>query len=211
MLASHLPMKPKRDISSFVLRFTQDIWQDDQGEPRVEWRGHVRHVQDGKELHFKDVAEAMHFFQAVLLSRTNECMKQADEGEREKVVAESKKLWERFAASYTDMFADAVQQTQRQVTDVVDSVMRPVHWVTGLVTGREEVVEPTESERLLAAIRSLEQQLQTLNTKLAAASNSPAEKAGKITRIPASDQPLKITPAGRRRLTNYVDRINPTD
>jgi len=83
--------------------------------------------------------------------------------------------------------------------------------VTGLVTGREEVVEPTESERLLAAIRSLEQQLQTLNTKLAAVSNSPAEKAGKITRIPASDQPLKITPAGRRRLTNYVDRINPTD
>ena len=31
-------MKAQRDIASFVLRFTQELWQDPQGEPRVEWR-----------------------------------------------------------------------------------------------------------------------------------------------------------------------------
>lgn len=160
-------MKPKRDIASFVLRFTQDIWQDEQGEPRVEWRGHVRHVQDGKELHFKDVAQAVQFFQEVLLQRTNDCLKADDVIDREKAMAESNKLWERFAATYSGMFADAV-----------DSALRPVRWVTGLVTGREAEesnLEANETERLLASIRSLEQQLQVLNAKLNAIPTAPTD------------------------------------
>lgn len=170
-------MKPKRDISSFVLRFTQDIWQDEQGEPRVEWRGHVRHVQDGRELHFKDVAEAVAFFQEVLLNRTNECMKQSEADEREKVVAESNKLWERFAENYGGM-----------LTEAVDNALRPVRWVTGLVTGRDEEIEQTETERLLESIHSLEVQLQELNAKLSTVS-TPVAPTDKPTKTPQITQP----------------------
>lgn len=189
-------MKPKRDIASFVLRFTQDIWQDDNGEPRVEWRGHVRHVQDGKELHFKDVAEAVHFFQDVLLHRTNECMKQAEEGERQKVVAESKKLWMRFADTYGERLAEAVQQTQRQVNDAFDSALRPVRWVTGLVSGREDANPTNENERLVEAIRSLEEQLQTLNAKLNNTSTTIttaiSATATSVTPSSPTDKPIPI-------------------
>lgn len=169
-------MKPKRDIASFVLRFTQDIWQDEQGEPRVEWRGHVRHVQDGQELHFKDVAQAVQFFQEVLLQRTNDCLKADEEIDREKVVAESNKLWERFFASSTGVFADAV-----------DNALRPVRWVTGLVTGRDSgdsSSELSENERLLESIRALEQQLQVLNAKLNATPKAPTDSPVQLTVTP---------------------------
>ena len=65
-------MKSQRDIASFVLRFTQDIWQDNgRRSPCRVGVGHIRRVQDGAELRFKDVAEAMTFIQESLMQVTS--------------------------------------------------------------------------------------------------------------------------------------------
>ncbi len=170
-------MKPKHDVSSFVVRFTQDLWQDEAGEPRVEWRGHVHHVQDGKELHFTDVTTAVSFIQKALLQRTRDCLDKESTIDQDKVVRESNRLWERFAASYASVLADAVQQTQRQVNDVVDTALRPVRWVTGLVTGRENaeldnlqvdnnLAKAADTSRLLETMHDLQRQIQSLSEAL---------------------------------------------
>ena len=95
-------MKAKREIASFVLRFTQDIWPDMQGEPHVEWRGHICYVQNGRETRFTELAELIHFIQQTLLKCTLGCVAQEDQMVKDKTVRESFKLWERLSGSATD-------------------------------------------------------------------------------------------------------------
>ena len=107
-------MKAQRDIASFVLRFTQEQWRDPQGEPRVQWRGHIRHVQGDEEVRFTDFAEAVTFIQRYLMQLTLNSLPGGDQMEQEKVLHESLKLWEQFATSYTNMMFDAMDRAMQQ-------------------------------------------------------------------------------------------------
>jgi len=102
------------NIASFVLRFTQELWQDMQGEPHVRWRGQIRHVQGDEEGRFTDFADAVAFMQHYLTQLTVDTLS-GDEGvSQEKVFQESFKLWEKFASGYTEMMLQAMQQTIKQ-------------------------------------------------------------------------------------------------
>lgn len=184
-------MKGQRDTASFVLRFTQDLWKDDGGDPRVEWRGHIRRVQDGEELRFTDITEAMTFIQNSLLDVTMNAVPKEDKGYREKAMRESLKLWEKFAESYTALFVEAMQRSvkqsevfQKQVTEAVEQAMKP-WWLMGLP---KPVAPPTPStppqstppsappkaqtsssateRQLLETLAALQSQIQQLNDKV---------------------------------------------
>lgn len=60
---------------------------------RAEWRGHIRRVQDGEELRFTDITEAMTFIQNSLLDVTMNAVPKEDKSYREKAMRESLKLW----------------------------------------------------------------------------------------------------------------------
>lgn len=62
-------MGSQHDIASFVLRFKQHYRKNDRGEPRLEWRGHIRHVQHDTEKCFTELHEAMAYIQDVLLGQ----------------------------------------------------------------------------------------------------------------------------------------------
>ena len=102
------------NIASFVLRFTQKLWQDTQGEPHVQWRGQIHHVQGGEEYRFTDFAEAVAFIQRYLMQLTLDAVSGDETMSRDKVVQESFKLWEQFASSYTDMMFQAMEQAVKQ-------------------------------------------------------------------------------------------------
>ena len=179
-------MKGQRDTASFVLRFTQDLWKDDVGDPRVEWRGHIRRVQDGEELRFTDITEAMTFIQNSLLDVTMNAVPKEDKNYREKAMRESLKLWEKFAESYTTLFMEAMQRSvkqsevfQKQVSEAVEQAMKP-WWLMGLpmptTAARTEPVttppappQPTTSStevQLLQTLAALQSQIQQLNDKV---------------------------------------------
>ncbi len=107
-------MKAQPDIASFVLRFAQEQWRDPQGEPCVQWRGHIRHVQGEEEARFTDFADAVAFIQRYLIQLTLESLPGGSKMEQEKVMHESLKLWEQFATSYTNMMFDAMDRAMQQ-------------------------------------------------------------------------------------------------
>jgi hypothetical protein len=171
-----LPMKPQREVASFVLRFTQDLWQDSQGEPRVEWRGQVRHVQNGEELRFHNLADAVTFIQDALLNLTKNCIPTDDKIYQEKAMQESFKLWEKFAQNYTSMIVEAVQQTvkqseaiQKQMNEAVGRTMQP-WWLMGVTapaTGQPApTVAASEQTQLLQTLVALQTQIEALNAKV---------------------------------------------
>ncbi len=170
-------MKGQRDIASFVLRFTQDLWRDDGGDPRVEWRGHIRRVQDGEELRFTDIAEAMNFIQNSLMQVTANAVPKEDQPYREKAMRESLKMWEKFAESYTSIFVNAVEKSvqqsevfQKQMTEV----MKP-WWLMGMPGQSSEKrgqAEATEERshgtdaQILQTLAALQAQIKELNDKV---------------------------------------------
>jgi len=172
-------MKGQRDIASFVLRFTQDLWRDDGGDPRVEWRGHIRRVQDGEEVRFTDIAEAMNFIQDSLMQVTANALPKEDQPYREKAMRESLKLWETFAESYTTLFVNAMEQSvqqsevlQKQMNETVEQVMKP-WWLLGLPgqATAEKATATTERDaavdtQILQTLAALQEQIQQLHTKI---------------------------------------------
>jgi hypothetical protein len=164
-------MKPQRDIASFVLRFTQELWQESNGEPRVEWRGHVRHVQADDELRFTDIAEAMAFIQRSLMELTANSTPGADKMFQDKALRESFKLWERFATSYTEMMVETMQQTvkqsemlQQQVNEALGQAMRP-WWLAPHNQATPE--QGAAMAEVTAKLCALEAQLALVTAKLA--------------------------------------------
>ncbi|RIK44679.1 MAG: hypothetical protein DCC55_01560 [Chloroflexi bacterium] len=170
-------MKPQRETASFVLRFTHDLWQDQQGEPRVEWRGQVSRVQDGAELRFTDLAEAISFIKDSLLKLTMGCIPKGDQVYQEKAMQESFKLWERFAQGYTDMIVAAMQRTSKQPQTAQrqpgESPEQPPQswWLIPPECPPAHVLDPAtvieNHAQLLQTVTALQAQLEALNAKVA--------------------------------------------
>lgn len=163
-------MKPQRETASFVLRFTHDIWQDTEGQPRVEWRGHVCRVQDGAELRFKELAEAVLFIKESLLQLTKDCVPAADQAYQEKAMQESFKLWERFAQNYIHLIVEAIQQAakppgalQKQPGGAAEQVVRP-WW---LLPSSELTVGGADQAHLHQQMLALQSQVEALSSKIA--------------------------------------------
>ena len=58
------------ETASFVIRFTQKIYQNDKGESDVQWRGNIRHVQGGDEKNFSQFNDVVTFLQEKLADLT---------------------------------------------------------------------------------------------------------------------------------------------
>ena len=48
----------KEETASFVLRLSQKIFEKEDGDHQVEWRGNIRHVQSGEEARFTNFEDA---------------------------------------------------------------------------------------------------------------------------------------------------------
>lgn len=114
--------KPPADVASFVLRFSQDLWREAGGQPRVRWRGHIRHVQGDAEARFTDFSDAVSFMQRQLAQLTLDSVAQDDAAGQAQALSESFQVWETVTEGYRDLWlgavraaADGTQAMRRQV------------------------------------------------------------------------------------------------
>ncbi|MEM1126623.1 MAG: hypothetical protein AAGI71_08230 [Bacteroidota bacterium] len=158
MEASH------RNIASFLVRFTQDLWQDAVGDPQVRWQGTIRHVQGDEQVPFTEVADAVAFMQRELATLTLHTLDAVPNIDRTKGLQESFKIWERFASSYTDFMVGQVQrgldQTQAlrtQVDGAVQEALQAAFPATPATAALQQRVETLE-----AHVQALEARLAAL-------------------------------------------------
>lgn len=119
--------KVQRDIASFVLRFTQELWQDARGEPQVQWRGYIQHVQSDQETRFSHFAEAVEFVQQRLAELTLQSVQDNRAIDQEKAMRSSLAFWEEFASNYANVLFEAMEQSLRQSVAIkkqVDQAIR---------------------------------------------------------------------------------------
>jgi type II secretory pathway component GspD/PulD (secretin) len=154
-------------IASFVVRFTQHLWKDQQGEPQVQWRGRIRHVQSDEEVNFSDLEKVLTFIRQHLTQLTLEAMEGKDKTEREKVLEKSFGLWEELATTYSKMVSDAMVQTFRQSesfkTDIDTAVARALQtWQSPEEYDKAAIAEAVENINI--QVQALARKLEMLET-----------------------------------------------
>jgi hypothetical protein len=155
-------MTKSHNVASFVLRFTQEMWQDTQGEPHVRWRGHIRHVQGDEEERFTDFAEAVTFIQRYLTELTADSFAGDEGASQEKVFNESFTLWEQFASSYSNMMFQAMEQTVKQS----ETVKEQLDEATKQALSAWQLPGHPDQKKILEALNSIQAQMQTLTDRI---------------------------------------------
>lgn len=153
-------MSSERGIASFLVRFTQERWQGEDGR-HLTWRGRVRHVQDGEERAFTDFADAVAFMQGHLDGLTRAAAAGGDAMEQERVMKESLRLWEQFASQASQMMADAMERTLTQ-SEAVRKQMDEA------LARAAQAVRGPAAEGGAAEARALREELHALRTEVGA-------------------------------------------
>lgn len=172
-------MNTQRSVASFMLRFTQDLWQDENGEPQVTWRGRINHVQGEEEIPFTDFTEALAFIQTELQDLTQKAFPGADADFREKAQRESFRIWEQFAAGYTDLLFKAMdnafkgsQEIQGRVSEAfaksfemwMPSSLRTESAAAPQANVSRETALAEQIQALTAQVAALAEKIQTLES-----------------------------------------------
>ncbi|MCB0129542.1 MAG: hypothetical protein KDD78_01780 [Caldilineaceae bacterium] len=154
----------QHNVASFLLRFTQDLWQDAEDDSHVRWRGHIRHVQGDKESRFTDFAQAVAFIQQNLSQLTMDTLSGEKNMSQEKIFAESFKLWEQFATSYTDIMQSAMEQTLKQ-SELINKQVEAARTQTMKAWNLPQPAG--EQADLFRVMQALQEQVATLTARVA--------------------------------------------
>lgn len=116
--------------TSFMIRFTQNVYADENGESQVQWRGNIRHVQGGAEKRFSDFSKAMEFMRDTLAELTLEGMEEKSDEEQKSVLSKSFDLWKKVAIDYPLKILanpkEQVEQIQNQVSQVGERISQNI-------------------------------------------------------------------------------------
>ena len=165
----------KDETASFVLRFTQKVFNNDQGEPQVQWRGNIRHVQGGEEKRFSEFDDVVLFIQGKLTDLTITAMEDKSPEEQKGILAKSFDLWKRMAVAgprmvietikdpkagvehFQEQVSQAVQEQVEQVEDFVSNKIDPDAW---------KPASKLDVKNLITAIAKLSGEVSRLNEKV---------------------------------------------
>jgi hypothetical protein len=109
-------MSTKKDeTASFMLRFTQKIFENEQDEPQVQWRGNIRHVQGGDEKRFSEFDDAVNFIQEKLAEMTIQQMEDKSPEEQKGILSKSFDLWKKMTLNAPKMVMETIKDPKRGV------------------------------------------------------------------------------------------------
>ncbi len=109
-------MSKQDQTSSFLLRFTQKMFEDEKGEANVQWRGKITHVQGNEHKNFSELKDAIDFIQEKLSTLTLSSIESdVSEEEKEGILTKSMEIWKRLAKSYPKMMVQAIKDPKAQV------------------------------------------------------------------------------------------------
>ena len=116
----------KDETASFVLRFTQKIFQNEQGEPQIQWRGNMRHVQSGDEKNFSKFDEVIQFIQGTLTDLTVQAMENKSPEEQKGILSKSFDLWKRMAIDTPKMVLDTLKDPKKQAHHIQEQIQEQI-------------------------------------------------------------------------------------
>ncbi len=165
-----MPAK-KDETASFVLRFTQKIFQNEQQESEVQWRGNIRHVQGGQEKRFSEFNEVVNFIQEKLADLTIQAMGEKTPEEQKGILATSFELWKRMSTTYPKMVLDTIKDPKAGVEQIQDEVNQQLKGVKDTISARldPDAWKPatkSDLQEMMKMMEKLSKEVSALNKKV---------------------------------------------
>ncbi len=135
----------KDETASFVLRFTQKIYKSDEGEPQIQWRGNIRHVQSGEEARFSDFANATEFVQGKLADLTQKAVEDKSPEEQKSVLSKSFDLWKKVATAAPKIVMESIKDPKKQAALIQEKLQEQMHQVGDAI---EQKIEDTIGQKI---------------------------------------------------------------
>ncbi len=170
----------KDETASFVLRFTQKIYKDKDGESNVQWRGKVSHVQGGDEIRFSEFEEVSNFIQTKLADLTVQAIEGKTPEEQKGILSKSFDLWKKMAFETPKMVMDTIKDPKKQVAQIQNQISQ----VSDVVTQKleEQLGQKLEIDEWRAASKNdyamMMEQMAAM-TKAIEGLNKKVDKLGK--------------------------------
>lgn len=168
-------MTKKAETASFLIRFTQKVFQAESGESQVQWRGNIQHVQGGEEQRFSEFDEAVQFIQAKLADLTLDAMENKSPEEQKSILAKNFDLWKKMALSTPKLVMDTIKDPKKQIEQVQHQIQQinenVTHKIEETIKSRLEIDDwkvssKSDYKNLVGLIEQLSQQVQRLSDKV---------------------------------------------
>ncbi|MBL7817552.1 MAG: hypothetical protein JNL70_21280 [Saprospiraceae bacterium] len=172
----------KDETASFVLRFTQKIYQNEHGEAQIQWRGNMRHVQSGEEKNFSKFDEVVQFIQHTLTDLTVQATEHNSPEEQKGILSKSFDLWKRMAIETPKIVLDSIKDPKKQAQhiqeQIQDQIQERLHQVGDAfkqnledVRDKLEVDEwrsstKSDYKNIMKMLEQMSQEIQSLNEKV---------------------------------------------
>lgn len=114
-------MNKKTDTASFIVRFHQNIYEEN-GESKVQWRGKITHVQGDDKQRFSDFNDALIFMQQKLAELTEEATKHQSKEEQESILGKSLNIWHTIKEIGPKVIKDAIKNPKKQIFQIQEQI-----------------------------------------------------------------------------------------
>ena len=181
----------KDETASFVLRFTQKIFQNEQDEPQLQWRGNMRHVQSGEEKNFSKFEEVTQFIQTTLTDLTVQAMEHKSPEEQKGILAKSFDLWKKMAMETPKIVMDSIKDPKKQANQIKEQLQEQfqeqLHQVSDAFNQKLDdakqklevddwrMTSKSDFKSMMKLLEQMSMEINTLNEKVDKLSN-PSEK-----------------------------------
>ena len=166
----------KDETASFMLRFTQKIFKNEEGEPQVQWRGNIRHVQGGDEKRFSEFDDAVSFIQGKLAEMTIQQMEDKSPEEQKGILSKSFNLWKKMTLNAPKMVMETIKDPKKGV----ENIQKEFQEVSDAITQRVEEtiaqrkadvdewrgVSKSDHKTMMELIEKMSKEISTLNDKV---------------------------------------------
>ncbi|MEM6800107.1 MAG: hypothetical protein AAF696_01820 [Bacteroidota bacterium] len=154
-----------------MLRFTQKIFNNESGEPQVQWRGNIRHVQGGEEKRFSEFDEALSFIQSKLADLTIMAMEDKPFEEQKGIMSKSFDLWKKMAFDGPRMVMETLKDPKKQVAQLQDQIQDQIEQVKGGFSQKLELnswlaASKNDYQQIMKQLGQLSHDIAILNEKV---------------------------------------------
>lgn len=161
----------KDQSASFMIRFTQKIYESEEGNSNVQWRGKVSHVQSGDNQGFVEFDRAVDFMQEHLGNVTQSTIEDKSKKEQEGILSKSFEMIRKFKDQAPTFVMDTIKDPMRQVGNIQGQIKEQIKDVSDDISQKLDVdnlriASKSDYKEVLSMIKTMSKQIEKLTDKV---------------------------------------------
>lgn len=161
----------KDQSASFMIRFTQKIYESEEGKSNVQWRGKISHIQSGDNQGFVEFDRAVDFMQEHLGNVTQSTIEDKTEKEQEGILTKSFDMLRKFKDQAPSFVMDTIKDPMGQVGTIQGQIKEQIRDVSDDISQKLDVdnlrmVSKADFKEVLSIIKNMSKQIEKLTDKV---------------------------------------------